>query len=551
MARNSSRSRADQPQSNTVLIVFLVFSILLNLGLGVFLYLSQDKIDQAVAKENSAVSQQKKMEEQRNAATNTYIPLLRSVVGDPSLTTDELNNMKEGLTRDTGVLPQPWYEGKSWKELMGRGQNDPGLIGPFSATTGKPAITLIDKIRQLNEQLAKSTEKLKATEAGLAKVNTDFTKYKGEWNDLIFAQRLKAAQDSNEVDKQNKIKQQMEVNAAVVQKLQDTNNEMEKTVKELKSNYDTVNTTNAEKFAAKSKAESEEYRKKLNAIESDKLTSLNVPKARIVSYDPHTDMAVIDLGSAVRLPLGLTFSVHEHDANGTPNPRKKAEVVVVKILGDQLAQVRVTRMAKPDTDRVALPSPNLTADEEKRYWDSYFTSDPRDFNRTNRPIYKGDYLFNVVWDPTKRVQVALVGEFDLNGDGTDDLQSLISLLRAQGAEVVLYLDKANGYKPKGKLDHNTDVVVLGEIPTTVPGGAKQQVSVNRATEMIREGLAVQKEANELGLRVVQLPRFLSEMGISVPQILHSSKETNHLPAQPAPAAPPAEDKKEADPKPGQ
>lgn len=56
MARKSSRTRGDQPQSNTVLIVFLVFSILLNLALGVFLYLSQDKIDQAAKKEADAQS---------------------------------------------------------------------------------------------------------------------------------------------------------------------------------------------------------------------------------------------------------------------------------------------------------------------------------------------------------------------------------------------------------------------------------------------------------------------------------------------------------------
>lgn len=551
MARNSSR-RADQPQSNTVLIVFLVFSILLNLALGVFFYLAQDKIDQAAKKESDAIATQKKMEEQRQAATTTWIPLLRTVIGDNAVTADELNNMKEALARDgaAGPLPQTWFDGKFWREMVGKDDGQPGLIGPFKTATGKPAISLMDKIRQLNEQLGKTADKLKATEQGYTKLKAESDEYKKQWNDLVFTQRLKAAQDSMEVDKQNKIKQQMEINSALAQKMTDTTNEMDKLVKELKGNYDTVNTTNAEKMAARLKVEADEYKKKIATYESDKLTSLNVPKARVVSYDPLTDLAIIDLGSAVKLPLGLTFSVHEHDSNGAPNPRKKAEVVVVKILGEQLAQARVTRMAKPESDRLPLPSASFTADEEKRYWDSYFTSDPRDFNRTNRPIYKGDYLFNVVWDPAKRVHVALVGFFDLDGDGSDDLQSLIALLRAQGAEVDLYLDKADGFKPKGKINYNTDVVVLGEIPVAVPGGAKQQIPVNRANEMLREGNAVQKEANELGIRVVQLPRFLSEMGISVPQVLNGKGGNQPGAAQPTPAAPPAEEKKE-ETKPGQ
>jgi hypothetical protein len=182
-------------------------------------------------------------------------------------------------------------------------------------------------------------------------------------------------------------------------------------------------------------------------------------------------------------------------------------------------------MARPDADRKPAPRPDMTPEEETRYWDSYFTSEPRDFIRTNKPLYKGDFLFNVVWDPAKKVHVALVGEFDLNGDGTDDLPALINLLRAQGAEVDLYLDKANGYKPKGKIDFNTDVVVLGEVPAISARGEKQKVAVNRATEMLREGQEVQREAMEKGIRIVQLPRSLSEMGVSVPQVLSHKAAT--------------------------
>ncbi|MBL8822832.1 MAG: hypothetical protein JNJ77_09615 [Planctomycetia bacterium] len=560
MARKSSRSSADQPQSNTVLIVFLVFSILLNLALGVFLYLAQDKIEQANKTVNDAKNTQTGMENQRKVATDYAMPLLRALIGDTTVTADELARLKqEALTTEFAKLPQEatsWYGGKVWRELVGGGQNNNGLIGPFSDTTGKPAISLIDKVRQLQTQLNSATEKLKTTEANLAKVNGEFNTYKGQWNDIIFAQRLKENQDAMQKDTENKLKLKDEVIAESNRKAQDTVNDMTKLTDDLKKNFDAQLVQNKQTFDTELKKESDNYREQIAKFEQDKITSLNVPKARIVEYEPGTDLALIDLGSAVKLPLGLTFSVHGRDPNdtsGAASPRKKAEVVVIRVLGEQLAQVRITRMARPDTDRIPLPSPDLSQDEERRYWDKYFTSNPRDFIRSNKPLYKGDYLFNVVWDPTKRTRVALIGEFDLDGDGTDDIQSLISLLNAQGADVVTYLDKTNGYKPKRKLDFNTDLVVIGDIPLIKAQGGDKGLVVNRSNNLVREGIAVQKDAIEKGIRIVQLPKFLSEMGINPPQaLLHKTASLPTEVKQPAQNnAPPADNAPPVDNKPGQ
>lgn len=550
MARKSSRSRADQPQSNTVLIVFLVFSILLNLGLGVFLYLAQDKIEQATKGQESAVAAQKGAEAQRAAATTAAIPLLRSIIGDGTVLSSELNALKDTI-KDMSQLPQDsvsWYNGKMWRDLMGRGQGDNGLIGPFSDTTGKPAISLMDKVRQLQEQLGKTVDKLKTTEANLAKAVAAADDYKKKWNAENYARDLKTAQDSAEVDKNLKLKQKDEVIQNNLAKFQDTTNDVEKQMTEVKKNFEAKSLTYKNEFDEKEKARAEEHKDWKNKLQQDKLTSLNVPKARIVAYEPGSDIALIDLGSGVKLPLGTTFSIHGKDHDGVANPRPKAEGQVVRILGDQLAQVRITRMARPDSDRQPPLTADMTAEQERHYWDSYFTSEPRDFIRSNKPLYKGDYLYNVIWDPARRTRIALVGEFDLNGDGTDDIQSLINVLRAQGADIDLYLDKANGYKPKGKLDFGTDLVILGDIPTLNSKGATNQPISGRTSEVIREGLAVQREALEKGIRIVQLPRFLSEIGLSVPLALQSKPATLPTDVPPAASAP-VEDKKEADPKP--
>ncbi|MFT3879857.1 MAG: hypothetical protein QM703_09375 [Gemmatales bacterium] len=561
MARKSSRTRGDQPQSNTVLIVFLVFSILLNLGLGVFLYLSQDKIVQAEKKETDAKAAQTGAENQRNAATKTLMPLLRLLIGDTTLSSDDINVMKDNLAKGTDVTAlandSTWYQGKVWKELMGT-PTAPGLIGPFSDTTGKPAISLIDKVRQLNEQLTKTMDKLKIAEANLAKKTAEYTDYAKQWNADNYAKNLKTNQDAAEARTAQLLKQKDETIKVNEQKIADTTAEVEKQVTDIRKNSEKGVEGIKADFNEKYRMIAEERKAEKDRLAQDKLTSLNVPKAHIVAYQPGTDMALIDLGSSVRLPIGLTFSVHERDAQGITNPQPKAEVQVVRILGDQLAQVRITRMARPDSFNMPPPAGDMSPDLETKYWDKYYTSDSRDFVRSNKPLFKGDLLFNVVWDPTRRTRVALVGDFDLNGDGTDDIMELISFLRSQGADVDLYLDKANSYKPKGKLDFATDLVVLGDVAMVNPRANLNQIATNRGTELVRESQAIQKEAIEKGIRIVQLPRFLNEIGINPPSIMKQklagqSAGTDAPPPAAAPVEKPADkkdDAKPADAKPG-
>src|SRR5262249_27911028 len=133
MARRSARS--DRPQSNTTLIVFLVISILLNLALGVFFYMSQSKIDQAQKTASDAKNAQTGAEQQRDAATNYYIPLLMRVIGDKS-TPDQTIKDQSSLA---GRLNQTWLTGTTWQQLMGSANNPGGLIGPPDAS-GIPSI---------------------------------------------------------------------------------------------------------------------------------------------------------------------------------------------------------------------------------------------------------------------------------------------------------------------------------------------------------------------------------------------------------------------------
>jgi hypothetical protein len=238
----------------------------------------------------------------------------------------------------------------------------------------------------------------------------------------------------------------------------------------------------------------------------------------------------------------LTLAIHGRDAAGTASKFPKAEGEIVEVVGANMSRLKLTRVARPDAERLNLNP------ENKDYW----IADERQFVRAYNPVVKGDLCYNAVWKPFERTRVALVGEFDLDGDGADDIQALMTMLRNQGAQIDLYLDKANGFQPRGKLDYTTDMVVVGGIPMLTARGASEAPIANKGTELLRNAEAVQREAMQKGIEIVTLPRFLSRLGYNTPRSLTPRTTDNSVTNQTPIAQPPeggAEEKKDEPPKP--
>lgn len=506
MARRTVRS--DQPQTNTVLIVFLVLSILISLTLGVFLYLAQDSIKQAEEKQKQSEATQANIAKQRDAAANIFMPLLLRVMGY-NVPAKQMDTVRTELSGSLGLLPQDqvsWYGGPFWKDLVGgRTTGDPGLIGPLDAQ-GLPSISLADKIRKLIAELEQTTKKLKDSEAGLAALRSEYDQYKKQWNAQDYSAKLKAAQDAFETDLKNKIKAKDDVIAELNKRMADITNEVAKqfndAVAESKKQQAQMQAT----YDASIKSMQLELKDIRQKSELDKIVNLNEPKGHIVSSSPGSSEALIDLGSNLKLPVGLTFSVHGKQANGNPNPNPKADVEVTKVIGPQMAQVRIKRIARPDADRLKLKPEN----------NDYWITDPSEFVRTNNPLYRGDLLYNTIWDPNRKTHVALAGEFDIDGTGADNIQAFMNILRTQGVEIDMYLDKANGYQPRGKIDYSTDILIVGGMNLIGKGNADATLGT-KGTDLIRNTEKAQREALDKGVQVMTLQRFLTQIGFSSPK----------------------------------
>lgn len=193
----------------------------------------------------------------------------------------------------------------------------------------------------------------------------------------------------------------------------------------------------------------------LTAIETD------VADGQIRSVAPVLGKVVINLGSDDNLRLKQTFAVYDQAARRFKSGEGKATVEVTRILGAHLAEARIT-------------SQDIV-----------------------NPILTNDFVVTSTWDPGYSVPIAIAGRIDMDGDGTSDLQRLISIVEQKGyGKVVAYHDEDGAVT--GQIDENTRFFVRGEDPL-----GKETAGYNR--------LDLQRERYQT--RVISVQEFLHEMGL--------------------------------------
>jgi hypothetical protein len=209
------------------------------------------------------------------------------------------------------------------------------------------------------------------------------------------------------------------------------------------------------------------------------------------------NMVEIDLGSSALVREGLTFTVLPMDfpERGrqsrmreirVPDERgryhsvqrfvPKATVEVVEVLGPNLSRARITQEADPIRDR-AMP---------------------------------GDLLYNSVWRKGHADRIALLGIFDVNGDGSDDIEAVVRDLVRMGVPVDAYFNLRT-QKWEGRLTEQTRYLVEGAFPTSSASDPHQAAK----TVLIGAMSDARKEATNKGINVVGYRDFFPRMGYRV------------------------------------
>jgi hypothetical protein len=215
-------------------------------------------------------------------------------------------------------------------------------------------------------------------------------------------------------------------------------------------------------------ADSETSRNKLLEERALESPSFDVADGRVTYVNQSTQTVWVNLGEADSLRRQITFSVFDSNETDAGKAAKKGSIEITRILGDHLAEARITS-------------------DDKR-----------------NPILPGDQVFSQVWQRGKQLRFALTGLIDLDGDGMSDLQQAKDLVALNGATVDASLEDDGTVK--GALTVNTRYLVLGEYPN------------EPSKSGIREGFtSMSDDAAKKGVEAISLDEFMSQMGYRPPE----------------------------------
>lgn len=220
------------------------------------------------------------------------------------------------------------------------------------------------------------------------------------------------------------------------------------------------------------------------------------PQGKILRRLPN-NVVEIDLGSSALVNPGLTFTVlpldfpekgrasrlrefREPDERGIMKTRvefvPKATIEVIEVLGPALSRARITGEHDP----------------------------------IREAALQGDLLYNSAWRRGVGEHIALIGVFDINGDGTDDVENVVRDLTRMGINVDAVFDlRTQAWR--GQLGQRTRYLVEGY---TIPVGANDPHQAAKAALISKMG-AAREEARTKAIQIVNFRDFFGRTGYRV------------------------------------
>jgi len=217
------------------------------------------------------------------------------------------------------------------------------------------------------------------------------------------------------------------------------------------------------------------------------------PQGKILRRLPE-GIIEINLGSASLVRPGLTFTVLPSDF---PEKGRQSRVLAIRVANERGEYKTVQRFVEKATiEVIEVVGANLSRCRVTQEYDPI-----RD------GAAPGDLLYNSVWRKGTADHIALLGIFDINGDGTDDIEAVIRDLTRMGIPVDAYFDMKTR-KWVGTITEQTRFVIEGWYPNQ---GA-QDPNRDDKTRLLGEMQKAIKFAQEKGVGAVKFQDFFPRMG---------------------------------------
>jgi hypothetical protein len=528
MARKKSGGEGG---GNAVLVIFLVLFILVSIGLGVAYWTGQETVAKAKKDGEDAVKKvndEKDAKELAELKMKLYKAFIGTATEDEKAAIQSPGKHADALKEEHAALVAAATAGIKTSVTNVRTGQDGKVIegagtGPFNITeqdifTWQWPAAGTDKVLakqpspgpMLDRMVKIAAERERMFhESNLAKKNADsaaaqykaekdnYTKALGDAKTQVDAQIKKLDDAITAVENEKK---------AAIDTFTKTGDDVRKDVAKKAREVEETKTVLVEERARLENLQRQIgdmlSRQKEQDEDRKGVFAVNVPHGEIVSRKPGSSSVEISIGSDAGLRPGQTFTVQPATAraDGLTRQRKtsldaegrtvvseelasKGSIEVVSVLGPRLSTARIT-------------------DEPEKIRDG---------------ILKGDLLFNPLFRKNAKDHVVLVGIFDTNADGIDDIAEVARNLSKRGAIVDGYFDLGTGKwesldptNRKPGPGSNTTYVVRG----WEWDGASGDPLTNAKAGLRDKLTAALTEAKTKGAQEVRAAKFLSEIGYS-------------------------------------
>jgi hypothetical protein len=533
MAVKKPIKKRDATSPNTALVLFLVFFVLLSIGLGVWGYygyagqkkLREDAAEKDKGKDAAVLGQKYFQMLNRELVYMLGHPL----EGDDVKARDDAREMLDkNIEIMNGKDPKAELEGEfkaeaTFRTMLKMFSEDDAALG-YKRDTKRYAKTYRERLQELATANADLAGKLAAAQKSHKDLEGQYAQLAPKM-DKFFEKANDDIEKANAEARKIAAQQPEKMDAAL------------KALKELQKRYEDME----EEFRQKlTKAEAEKKSLRDQLVEAKEKAAIGTPVAAAQAKamaDPHALMldisaakplwdeplgkvlrvdlreqqVYINLGSAKGVRPQLTFNIFGAGWYGRADKGMKGTIEVVRVLDANSSLARLTALYDSDGYEIPLNDPNLVR------------------RQGTNAIGEGDLLFNMAWG-THIVVAGAINWTGLPGDAANDqarhLQAFISLMERMGVTVDAYIDLNDG-NLRGKISSKTRYMVRGDnLPVDKDGQPEANKKINEAIQ------AVRKEAIERGMFIISADNFALVTGYRRPRSATETEVSSFRPAAP-------------------
>ena len=341
---------------------------------------------------------------------------------------------------------------------------DPNIIG------------LVPIVKQLSAELKNIIDANDATRQDLTKLQGDFEN--ANTAHLETMQRLTAEKQQLQQSIEETKKQYAELETLLRQTTDEQAQTLRDSLQQVENERNALNETllrtQAELTMAQGRLQlAQEEVNKIMPGPDPNMLALE-PDGKILLINDQTQVVHLDIGSDARVYRGLTFSVYDRGSSIPKDGQGKAEVEVFDV-ADNYSWARIIQ------------------------------------SEIQKPILQGDIVANLIWDSDRTNQFVIAGQFDLDLDGTieidaaDRIQTLIEKWGGQVADTISV---------------DTDFLVLGQAPSVLQRPTLEQTEVdpramqryNASVQALNRYNGLKSQAQGLWIPVLTYEKFLYFIG---------------------------------------